>query len=409
MTSAPNPNSASQSAQQIRNPRRLLILSPSSHSSSTIPSLLHSLTETPVADPPASFAGYTTHPPLRLTNRYYTADIPIWVDEIPLPAAPQGEHAHAHTLTHTHTQTQTQTQTEEEGKSAPSPSPSPAQWAVEFSSADARVVRDAIGALVICIRNLEDSPTNTGAGTPESRDDVRNLKEFLSAVGRVKGVIEEERGEVGDVPVLLVLVGSEQGHKDANARLGAGVDARNLEEVDADADASDEPFSAGWWEDQLFEMGMMGVEVVEWDPKGVEGGQRNVYGGSSFLLLWMLLMMSVTDCLAEYQGMRRIREVLETHDWAAPSDDADPGGFGEDGLEEHLLGLDRKENGFDLEVNELEREMLGLRMAIDHGGDGMDDQDEYDDEEDDDGLKVESLEALMMRMQAIRGMSFSGK
>ncbi|RLL94279.1 hypothetical protein CFD26_104374 [Aspergillus turcosus] len=103
--------------------------------------------------------------------------------------------------------------------------------------------------------------------------------------------------------------------------------------------------------------------------------------------------------------MRRIREILETHDWAAPSEDADPGGFGEDGLEEHLLGLDRGENGFDLEVNELEREMLGLRMAIEHGGDGMDDQDEYDDEEDDDGLKVESLEALMMRMQAIRDMS----
>jgi hypothetical protein len=101
--------------------------------------------------------------------------------------------------------------------------------------------------------------------------------------------------------------------------------------------------------------------------------------------------------------MRRIREILETHDWAAPSEDADPGGFSDDGLEEHLLGLDRGENGFDLEVNELEREMLGLRMAIEHGGDDVDHQDE--DEEIDDGLKVESLEALMMRMQAIRGMS----
>lgn len=263
---------------------------------------------------------------------------------------------------------------------------------------------------MICIRNLEDTstglPAGTGtgaaAGTPESRDDVKSLLEFISAVGRVKGVIEEERGEVGDVPVLLVLVGSGQGRSDA--RLGAGASAVDLEEVDADA--SDEPFSVGWWEDQLFEMGMMGVEVVEWDPKGEEGEQRNVYGGSSFLLLWMLLMVW-TDCLAEYQGMRRIREILETHDWAAQDEDADPGGFDEDGLEEHLLGLDSGENGFDLEVNELEREMLGLRMAIEHGGDGVDDQDEYDDEQDDDALQVESLEALMMRMQAIRGMPFS--
>lgn len=112
------------------------------------------------------------------------------------------------------------------------------------------------------------------------------------------------------------------------------------------------------------------------------------------------------NAVAEYQGMRRIREILETNDWAAPSEDAAPGGISGDGLEEHLLGLDCGENGFDLEVNELEREMLGLRMAIEHGGDGGEDQDE--DEDNDDGLKVESLEALMMRMQAIRGMSFSG-
>ncbi|KAH2545710.1 hypothetical protein KXW97_001254 [Aspergillus fumigatus] len=336
MTSSPDLNSAS--APRIRNPRRLLILSPSSHSTSTIPSFLHSLTETPVADPPASFAGYTTHPLLRLTNRYYTADIPIWVDEIPLQTA---------------TDERTRTQTAGEGESAAPPSP--AQWAVEFSGEDARVVRDAIGALVICICSL---------------------KEFLAAVGRVKGVIEEERAEVGDVPVLLVLVGGPRGHNGARVRGEEG----DLEELDGE---SVEPFSVGWWEDQLFEMGMVGVEVLEWDPTGEEGEERNVYG--------------------EYQGMRRIREILETNDWAAPSEDAAPGGISGDGLEEHLLGLDCGENGFDLEVNELEREMLGLRMAIEHGGDGGEDQDE--DEDNDDGLKVESLEALMMRMQAIRDMS----
>ncbi|KAH1552990.1 hypothetical protein LV164_000079 [Aspergillus fumigatus] len=369
MTSPPDLNSAS--APRIRNPRRLLILSPSSHSTSTIPSFLHSLTETPVADPPASFAGYTTHPPLRLTNRYYTADIPIWVDEIPLQTA---------------TDERTRTQTAGEGESAAPPSP--AQWAVEFSGEDARVVRDAIGALVICIRNLEDrsaslpagagtgTDAGAGAGSPESRNDVKSLKEFLAAVGRVKGVIEEERAEVGDVPVLLVLVGGPRGHNGARVRGEEG----DLEELDGE---SVEPFSVGWWEDQLFEMGMVGVEVLEWDPTGEEGEERNVYG--------------------EYQGMRRIREILETNDWAAPSEDAAPGGISGDGLEEHLLGLDCGENGFDLEVNELEREMLGLRMAIEHGGDGGEDQDE--DEDNDDGLKVESLEALMMRMQAIRDMS----
>jgi hypothetical protein len=104
---------------------------------------------------------------------------------------------------------------------------------------------------------------------------VKSLKEFLSAVGQVKGVIEEERGEVGDVPVLLVLVGGARGHKDGRSP----GEEDDLEQLDS---ASDEPFSVGWWEDQLFEMGMVGVEVLEWDPKGVEGEERNVYGGRSF-------------------------------------------------------------------------------------------------------------------------------
>lgn len=72
----------------------------------------------------------------------------------------------------------------------------------------------------------------------------------------------------------------------------------------------------------------------------------------------------------------------------------------DDDLEEHLLGLDSS-RGFNLEVNELEREMVGLRMAIERGGDGSD----FEDEDGDDDIKVESMEALMLRMQAIKGMS----
>lgn len=308
MTMASPPDLNSASAPRIRNPRRLLILSPSSHSTSTIPSFLHSLTETPVADPPASFAGYTTHPLLRLTNRYYTADIPIWVDEIPLQTA---------------TDERTRTQTAGEGESAAPPSP--AQWAVEFSGEDARVVRDAIGALVICIRNLEDRSASlpagagtgtdagagAGAGSPESRNDVKSLKEFLAAVGRVKGVIEEERAEVGDVPVLLVLVGGPRGHNGARVRGEEG----DLEELDGE---SVEPFSVGWWEDQLFEMGMVGVEVLEWDPTGEEGEERNVYGGLSFskdivdqcgLMLWQNTRVcgALGKSWRRMTGLRRLR------------------------------------------------------------------------------------------------------
>lgn len=110
----------------------------------------------------------------------------------------------------------------------------------------------------------------------------------------------------------------------------------------------------------------------------------------------------------EYEGMLRVKEVLETHDWSASTGsqdlDADPDiDFGsDDDLEKELLGFSGSADtpGFGHEVHELEREMLGLRMAIERGGgDGVED-DEKDEE-----LKVESMDALMMRMSALRGMS----
>lgn len=65
-----------------------------------------------------------------------------------------------------------------------------------------------------------------------------------------------------------------------------------------------------------------------------------------------------------------------------------------------MSGDNSHSRGFGEEVNELEREMFGLRMAIERGGDGHEDSEEDGNEED----KVESIEALMMRMQSIRGM-----
>ncbi|KAN0070319.1 hypothetical protein V8E54_011900 [Elaphomyces granulatus] len=89
----------------VSNPRRLLILSPTSHAQATVPALLHSLTGLPVSAPPqttptgnklpaareevqvgaeaeittVSFAGYTTHAPFRVETKYYTVDVPIWL------------------------------------------------------------------------------------------------------------------------------------------------------------------------------------------------------------------------------------------------------------------------------------------------------------------------------------------
>jgi hypothetical protein len=105
--------------------------------------------------------------------------------------------------------------------------------------------------------------------------------------------------------------------------------------------------------------------------------------------------------------MPRIKEVLETHDWSMTGssgldgeDDLDS----EDGLDDQLLGMGSS-RGFGNEVHELEREMFGLRMAIERGGgDGDEEEEEDGHDEGDDELDVETMEALMMRMQAIKGM-----
>ncbi|KAF7712610.1 Uncharacterized protein PECH_003009 [Penicillium ucsense] len=414
----------------ITNPRRLLILTPTSQSVSIIPPLLHSLTGVPVTEPPqhtppqpettsqppahtsedtpgfadphehtgattgiaSSFAGYTTHAPLHLDTKYYTADIPLWVDEIPptsdgaatAPSVPENE-----------------------GSSSV-----PSQWRTGFLSEEAQIVRDALGALVVCVKRPEITRTITPPGSDDHpvnepdlsrRQDVRAVLELMRDVGAVKGCIDDERGGDGDVVGVFVLVGARgSAGTSSTARSGLDPDDGGEGVVGDEIGGGDVPLSVGWWEDQLFDMGLFGWEVVEWDPAEKEGQtgeerRRNQFG--------------------EYEGMPRIKEVLETHDWSTPSpaEDLDDEGFGfddEDDLETELLGFGQRSHtsGFGQEVHELEREMLGLRMAIERGGgDGDSDEDENGEgfvnrDDGDEELKVESIEGLMMRMQAIRDM-----
>jgi hypothetical protein len=276
----PDPDPARQdlparpSKKTISNPRRLLILSPTSHSQTTIPPLLRSLTG--VSPPPqpttseseksngGSFVGYTTHAPLHIETKYYAADVPIWVDEIlvPLPLPVSSD----------------EDTPESSGAGAVNPA---AQWRSEFLSAEAQVVRDAIGALVICVKNpvapasaipkeayaaVESVSTSAAA----DRADVRALKDLVRMIGDVKSQTEEERGENGEVPGVLVLMGQKPTAKNK----------RPKSDEDDEEEGEDEVFSAAWWEDELYDMGVFGFEVVAWDPRLEENEKRNRFGGA---------------------------------------------------------------------------------------------------------------------------------
>ncbi|KAL4788275.1 alpha and gamma adaptin binding protein p34-domain-containing protein [Aspergillus varians] len=396
-THSPQDKSKSKSKskqQEIRNPRRLLILSPSSQSlsQSLIPSLLKTLTGHPpdaTQTQTQSFAGYTTHPPLRIENRYYAADVPVWVDEIPAFARSGADTGKVEVKAEAEATTEAGPSGKEQETSNTEEDPS-AQWAREFSSDEARVVRDAIGAVMISIRNpspsvkasfgpnFEENVPGLVGGEDEDSHHVRALKAFVWAVGGVRALIEEERGEIGGVPGLLVLGGKKKEVKKQKQRSGEGLDL-GLGSNEPD-EGLDEPFSIGWWEDQLCEMGLIGFEVIEWDGTETEVEERNQYG--------------------ELQGMRRVKEVLKTHEWAG-DEEADTGvPDADDDLERELLGLDEEGSGFKKEVYELEREMAGLRFSIGRGN-----QDEDEEHEGDEEIRVDAVEALLTRMRAIKDMS----
>lgn len=91
-------------------------------------------------------------------------------------------------------------------------------------------------------------------------------------------------------------------------------------------------------------------------------------------------------------GMERVTEALEANDWGGDDDTASFGSFegGEDGEDMDPL----KYIG-----DEMEREMFGLHSAIygDETGSGG--------EEDDEEVQVEKLEAMMMKMAALKGIT----
>jgi hypothetical protein len=427
-TAAAASQKTSKQPKRISNPRRLLILTPRSHSNTTIPILLHSLTGVLPAVPPAeaspttttnttnndnanendnntSFAGYTTHAPLQITNKYYSADVPIWVDEIPIPLSSSSSSSST---------TEGKAERGEESTEATA-------WKTSFLSPEAREVRDAIGAILIVVRNPRAliSPAvpreaydavdgevakviSENSKDPSHRADVGVIKDLARIVGELRARIEEERNGVeeddegqgdgigigigqAEVPGLVVLMDE---HGSLSPR-------KKEEEEDVDVDAL-EPFTPPWWEEELYDMGIFGFEVISWAPSTTstststadekEAETRNIYG--------------------ELEGLPRIKEVLSTHEWgntlySALSDDED--GDGDDDIMAFLADTDRRageSDGFRREVNQLEREMMGLRFAINEAS-----TDTGEEEEGEEEIQVDNLEALMMRMRAIKGLS----
>lgn len=170
---------------------------------------------------------------------------------------------------------------------------SPSSWKSEFLGPKAREVRDVVGAVVLCICPPDrvsgavpegDSVAEEGRRSVDAQ--ISRLKEFIGAVAEVKGRIDEERGGMGDVAGLVVLVGSGKESHSKTSR------SEIREEDDAGRVEVDE-FGSAWWEEELAEMNIFDFEIVNWHPAETEGDnqmRRNEFGGMFFsvaLLAWL--------------------------------------------------------------------------------------------------------------------------
>lgn len=232
--------------------------------------------------------------------------MPIWVDEIPLDNSPEDVNANVDIDTQHERSGLNPEDKEGQGEGDLL---TPKTWQKEFSGPEAKVVRDAIGGVVICLRDLDllspstSTSTSTAPSTEqdmEERPEWKGLKTFLEAVSFVKGVMDEERGGLGDVLGLVVLVGR-------GRESGVGVSTISGDPDEVNDLGEEEVFSVPWWEDKLFDLGLVGFEVVNWDPREVGlSEERDRFGGmlpSFFFSIFVWLVgsgLGVGYCVKVY-------------------------------------------------------------------------------------------------------------
>ncbi|KAI9843544.1 MAG: hypothetical protein M1830_007696, partial [Pleopsidium flavum] len=219
-------------------------------------------------------------------------------------------------------------------------------WKQEFLKPEAKEVLEVLGAVVVCFRK----PVNGEA-----------LERVKATLGAVSEVVRKGCGYGWDGVCLAVsmpqsvtphlLLSFEDGEDNCRDR--------GFEYIDAEAKGRNEYFARG-----------------------------------SMTAKWRKL---ITVFGAESVGIARIREALEANDWARVEDD----GFQSDDLG---LGSDEEEDGrqgLGAEAAEIEREMFGMKQAI--YGEGQYERGEGVEDEEEEGLKVEQLEGLILKMQVVKG------
>lgn len=356
---------------------RLLILAPSSPDSISIPpfrNLLEAITGSKPSDEITSFAGYTSHPPLSLRTKYYSAEVSIWCDELPLEPpsgareskprdqdvgrSENGPDLDGSTLSH-----------ESRSKDPQSSTSTLSHWKEQMLSDAAAEVRAVIGGIILI---LPISAASSSSSIPSPYVDL------VETVHALREAVEDE-SYGRDIASVVVLQGTSSTVK--------------VEKVDKAIEELEELC--------LAERGILGWDFVAWEgaARSNESGDweesRNEYG--------------------EKRGIMRVVEVLEGVDWSASPNEDDEGEFD---LEEFEDGDDEGEGMASSTMNmfskyrfsgldhELQREMMELKISMleedEESVEGASQTDRKRDVPENEDVQVEQLQGLMERVVAIR-------
>jgi hypothetical protein len=243
-------------------------------------------------------------------------------------------------------------------------------WRTTMLSEPAREVREAIGGILLALPLPLTFPSHTSA-SPLKRGPSQDYLETVEAVNELRELIEEENyGR--EVPAMVLVM-----------KTGKGVG-------EGDLDATTEKLEAV----MLEERGLLGWDFVGWDGEVSEGGvtvdgpegPRNAYG--------------------ERLGIDRVKELLEAVDWSAPGEGLKTGdldlGFLSSDEEGGTPGVD----GIKRQGQELEREMMGLKLAMmnQEPGEEEGEEERYIPSQDTEGedVMIDQLPRLLERVVAIR-------
>ncbi len=370
---------------------RLLILSPTTSSQATtplFPSFLEALTGSKPSPEITTFEGYTSHPPLKLTTKYYSSDVSIWCDELPVSSSTShssvtninGQATKFKTLERgivlDGDRPTTVTSTNEDGQASESEaSPSLEQWKSQILSPEAEEVRAVIGGIVLLLPILSASASLPLSPSNPTLELIQTLHELREAI--------EDGAPNRDIASLVVLQPSIPG-KSSTPQRNHDEHVEQLEE-------------------RCLEEGCLGWDFVVWDGLIASNHQDQdvTKETGTEVHVGFEAPEDERNQFGEKTGLPRVLEVLEAIDWTvAPNHDLDDDDHGldqddltaevEDAIPDIAGRGMSSRSGLD---SELQREMMELKMSM------LSADDEDDDDEE---AQVNHLPALLERVVAIR-------